>query len=47
MLNEANNKYRMYQGILKKTDYLINITEDIIYDAYRQAIKRDHSQPFT
>ncbi len=37
----------MYQATLSKTEYLVEITEDIINDAYRQAIKRDHTQPFT
>ena len=45
-LHEVNLKYEQYKDIVEKSQYLEDISEDKIYDVYREAIRQDHNMPF-
>jgi 5'-deoxynucleotidase YfbR-like HD superfamily hydrolase len=42
----ANAKYDEYERLLDSCSYLKNINEDIIYNAYTNAIQANHSREF-
>jgi hypothetical protein len=46
LAEEANNYYDKYEKILANSEYLQNITEDIIYNAYQPAVRKNHSREF-
>ena len=46
-LDDLINKYEDYNNLLARTEYLTNITEDVIFASLRDAISMDHSTPFT
>ena len=45
-VEEVNNQYDKFEKILINTSYLQNISEDVIYKAYGNAIRRNHSRDF-
>ena len=45
-LDEAKSQYSRFQGVLSATEYLADITDDVIYEALSDTIRENHSQPF-
>ena len=39
-------EYATFNQVLKNTQYLSEITDDILYECYGAAIRHDHSRPF-
>ena len=46
-VDEANSLYDHFEKVLSNTSYLRDITEDVIYDAYKSAVRRNHAREFT
>ena len=46
-LDNLINTYDDYENLLIMTEYLADITEDVIFSSLKDAIRMDHSTPFT
>jgi hypothetical protein len=46
LIDGINTQYDDFEKVLKNSEYLADITEDLIYQAYRSAIQFDHSRGF-
>jgi hypothetical protein len=44
---EADKLYDQHLSVLREAKYLESITEDLIYETYREAIVCDHTRTFT
>jgi cobalamin biosynthesis Co2+ chelatase CbiK len=45
-LEEAKSQYNIFQEILSATEYLADITDDVIYEALSDTVRENHTQPF-
>jgi DNA-binding ferritin-like protein (Dps family) len=45
-LEEAKSQFSVFQEVLSATEYLADITDDVIYEALSDTIRENHSQPF-
>jgi hypothetical protein len=45
-LEEAKSQFNIFQEVLSATEYLADITDDVIYEALSDTIREYHSQPF-
>jgi len=46
LIDAINIQYENFEKVLVKSEYLADITEDIIYQAYRVSIQSNHSKGF-
>jgi hypothetical protein len=45
-LDEAKSQFSRFQEVLSASEYLADITDDVIYEALSDTIRENHSQPF-
>jgi hypothetical protein len=45
-LDEAKSQFTKFQEVLSATEYLVDITDDVIYEALSDTIRENHTQPF-
>jgi len=45
-LEEAKNQFSLFQEVLYASEYLADITDDVIYEALSDTIRENHSHPF-
>ena len=46
LIDGMNSKYGDFEKVLINSEYLADITEDFIYQAYRTGIQANHSRGF-
>jgi hypothetical protein len=46
LIDAINIQYENFEKVLVKSEYLADISEDIIYQAYRASIQSNHSKGF-
>jgi hypothetical protein len=42
-LDEAKKQFSIYEEVFSSTEYLVDITEDVIYEALSDTIRENHS----
>ena len=45
-LDETQSKFSEFKEVLLNSEYLADITEEVMYDALSETIREYHSQPF-
>jgi DNA-binding ferritin-like protein (Dps family) len=45
-LEEAKNQFSLFQEVLSASEYLADITDDVLYEALSDTIRENHSHPF-
>ena len=45
-LDETKSKFSEFKEVLLNSEYLADITEEVIYDALSETIREYHSRPF-